>query len=100
MPLQPFVRMRLSEDQQDARINESDYSGCVVQVVRSSQHSINNREVYNDDTRRFTIIDAAKEALDGDDDLQQLAESLLVSADPLKEISGWIDFWGAERTSL
>lgn len=93
--LKPFLRVVLPTDS-DIQITNSEFPEVVIQVVNTSADRAEaNRSIRNE---TYTISQAIEEELaDDDPDINDLAQALYASDDPLAEIEGWLKLWNVER---
>ena len=68
--------------------------GAVVQAVDNSMPELTTSTTAEQQTTMEDIVRAECEA---DSDIADMAVSLLSSADPLSDVSSWLDYWGVER---
>lgn len=92
LPCRPFIRVNVS--------GTTGYSyralvdGAVVQAVDNSLPELTTSTTAEQQTTMEDIVRAECEA---DSDIADMAVSLLSSADPLSDVSSWLDYWGVER---
>lgn len=93
--LKPFIRLVLP-DGMEVQITDSDYPDVVLQVVNTSADREDAVRVLRNET--YTISQAIEEELaDDDPDINDLAQALYASDDPLAEIERWLNLWKIER---
>lgn len=92
--MKPFIRTIVSDA--EVQITDGEYPDVVIQVVNSQTADIQQRQEVRQET--YTISQAIEEELaDDDPDINDLAQALFASDDPLAEIESWLNFWKVER---
>ena len=93
-PLPPFIRVVI-DPEAEVHINTAQFPGAVVQVVRESTESQDERII---SSAGCTLLQAAVEEAGDDELLSQLVEGILAADDPLQELKDWLDFWKVKQT--
>jgi DNA repair exonuclease SbcCD nuclease subunit len=92
--MKPFIRTVVTDA--DVQITDGEYPDVVIQVVSSQIETDTVRHEARHET--YTISQAIEEELaDDDPDINDLAQALYASDDPLAEIESWLNLWNVER---
>ena len=98
LPLPPFIRVVMPKDS-DVKILQTDYDGVVLQAV--SSETLEHEEQYIRNTQeQYTLEQAVAEEADEDEDIRDMAVSLVTADDPMAEIESWLKFWNVTRSTL
>lgn len=92
--LKPFIRTVVTDA--EVQITDGEYPEVVIQVVSAQSAEVSHKPESRKET--YTISQAIEEELAEDDpDINDLAQALYASDDPLAEIENWLKFWNVER---
>lgn len=92
--LKPYIRVIIPAVF-DVQILQSSYPDVVLNVHR--EYSSDFQTSTQNTSSGYTIENAITDELKGNELLTDLCLALVSSDDPVKELDGWLTFWGVER---